>query len=266
MGCLLASPIVTSGQYEAFVGDEQMNPIACPRTLKAVYADIHDGDKKEVTISGSSVTIEPSGNDQTWVVEANLDRDTCSANVDFNVTGKPNPPPVNLTVSLWYAASYEVGRWEWEFTDPSGTLAPKTFPLNTWVDVMSQRQSLPAKCIGQDKAYHGVFADIHDGDKKEVIISGTSVTIKPFGNNQTWVVNSYLNVNKSCTAPVDFNAPGKPNPPPVPLLAAFLYNSAPTGLFKYEIEFTDPSGTLAPVDFPLNHWVELEQTANKIVI
>jgi hypothetical protein len=247
-----------SSQYEASAGDGHVNPKpSCPRTLKAVYADIHDGDKKEVTISGSSLTIRPSGNNQTWVVEAQVDRETCSASVDFNVPGKPSPPPVNITISLWYAASYARYKTEWEFTDPSGTLAPKAFPLNRWVELKSHSKPFKAKCLGKDKAYQEVFADMHDGDKKEVTISRTSVTIKPSGNNQTWVVNTKLNI-KSCTANVDFNVPGKPGPPPVPLLASFLHNHAPTGLFKYEVEFTDPSGTLAPADFPLNHWVELE--------
>jgi len=247
-----------SGRHAARDGDGQMGPKPpCPRTLKAVYADIHDGDKKEVTISDSVLTIRPSGNNQTWVVEAHLDRDTCSANVDFNVPGKPSPPPVNITVSLWYSANYSDYKTEWEFTDPSGTLAPRNFPLNRWVQLKWQTKPFKAKCLGYSNAYQGVFADMHDGDKKEVTISHTSVSIKPRGNNQTWVVNTQLDT-ESCTANVDFNVPGKPNPPPVNLLVSFLHNHAPTGLFKYEAEFTDPSGTLAPADFPLNHWVELE--------
>merc|ERR1711971_205745 len=45
--------------------------------LKAIYADMHDGDKKEITISGASMTIKPSGNNQTWMVKAALDTKSC---------------------------------------------------------------------------------------------------------------------------------------------------------------------------------------------
>jgi len=57
--------------------------------------------------------------------------------VDFNVKGKPNPPPVNLLLkigTLQYLevppskAGYPVG----VFTDPSGTIGAPTLPLNMW--------------------------------------------------------------------------------------------------------------------------------------
>merc|ERR1719149_345021 len=113
---------------------------ACPtQDTKMVYADMHDGDKKEVTISGTSMTIKPSGNNQTWVVKANLDAKSCSAIIDFNVPGKPGPPPVNLTATLigsitgWPRNVQQ--KTLFEFTDPSGTLASKDFPLNHWVQL-----------------------------------------------------------------------------------------------------------------------------------
>jgi len=45
----------------------------CPENLQATYADMHDGDKKEITISGTSLLIRPSGNNQTWEVKSELD-------------------------------------------------------------------------------------------------------------------------------------------------------------------------------------------------
>ena len=49
-----------------------------------VDADTHDGDQKEVSVSGTSLTIQPSGNDQTWIVQAAIDTTFCNASVDFN--------------------------------------------------------------------------------------------------------------------------------------------------------------------------------------
>merc|ERR1712151_223200 len=89
------------------------------------YADMHDEDKKEVTIEGTAMKIRPSGNEESWEVEAEIDVASCSALIDFNVPGKPSPPPVKLSASLWVgqsASAHEMNT-EFEFTDPSGTLA-----------------------------------------------------------------------------------------------------------------------------------------------
>merc|ERR1719245_2761590 len=107
----------------------------CPDKLKAIYADMHDGDEKAVEIDGKAMIIKPSGNDQTWVVNAELDVNSCNAIIDFNVPGKPGPPPVNLTATLWFSVSASGKKTEFEFTDPSGTLADAAFPLNHWVEV-----------------------------------------------------------------------------------------------------------------------------------
>merc|ERR1739848_737177 len=130
------------------------------------------------------MTIKPSGNDQSWVVNTEVDSDTCSASVDFNVPGKPSPPPVNLTATLLRAASHlEEGKTEFLFTDPTGKLPAG--PLNQWVELGKSSSYWTPPCPTKLKA---VYADMHDGDKNEVTISGASMTIKPFGNNQTWVV------------------------------------------------------------------------------
>jgi len=233
----------------------------CPDQLQAVFADMHDGDKKEVIISGKSMTIKPSGNDQKWVVHTELDVFTCSAVVDFNVPGKPGPPPVNLTATLWFSApaiaSAAAKKAEFEFTDPSGTLAEKSFPLNHWVELGTDGQTKSEPC---PDSLDFIYADMHDGDKKVVSISGTSITIKPSGNNQSWVVKSKLNT-KLCSAIINFNVPGKPSPPPVNLTAT-LYAAITGREFvqrKTEFEFTDPTGKLADNDFPLNRWVQISK-------
>ena len=74
-------------------------------------ADMHDGDQKIVDFHDEDdkkgtvgATIKPYGNNETWVVEVLLhfNKTVVSGIVDFNVKGKPSPPPVNLSVELWY--------------------------------------------------------------------------------------------------------------------------------------------------------------------
>lgn len=235
----------------------------CPDDLQETYLDMHDGDKKDIVIAGKSMTIKPSGSKQAWVVKTGIDPASCSATVDFNVPGKPSPPPVNLSSTLWYSISAYAKKTEFEFTDPSGKLAPKTFPLNRWIGATKITHHKPLKLCPE--SFKVVFADMHDGDKKEVTISGTSMTVKPSGNNQTWLVKAQLDP-ESCSATIDFNVAGKPSPPPVPLAATLWYTVSATSK-KRELEFTDPSGTLAPRDTPLNAWVEItDQNAHDLQI
>lgn len=235
----------------------------CPTRLHDIYADMHDGDKKEVTIEGMYMTIKPSGNKQTWSVTAELDRESCSASVDFNVPGKPSPPPVKLTAKLWYSLSGAKKKTEFEFTDPSGTIAAKGFPLNRWVSLRtSEAEQTEDPCPPR---LDPIYADMHDGDLKEVLIHNSDFTIKPSGNNQTWVVDSKIHSspNRVCSGIVDFNVKGKPSPPPVKLLATFWRQVDATAAhaWKSALEFTDPSGTLAAADLPLNTWVQLPSSA-----
>jgi|Transcript_116872 hypothetical protein len=232
----------------------------CPDELHGVYADMHDGDQKEIQISGKSLTIKPSGNNQTWVIQSEIDPTSCSASVNFNVKGKPNPPPVNLQATLWYGSSSKGKKTLFGFTDPSGTLAAKSFPLNRWVEEVKAKGS-DFSC---PHSLQSVFVDIHDGDKKELTISGQTLIIKPSGNNQTWQVKTTIEP-KSCSAIVNFDVPGKPNPPPVKLMATLMKT-----LSKYEtnfeIEFTDPSGTISSPGMPLNHWVQLQTLSGASLI
>jgi hypothetical protein len=230
-----------------------------PESLDAVFADMHDGDKKHVSIKGNSMVIKPSGNNQTWTITAVLDTSTCGAVVDFNVPGKPNPPPVNLTLSLWSALTpagrSAVSKATFEFFDPSGKLGPKDLPLNAWVQLGTNSDRPGAGCPDNFKA---VFADMHDGDKKQVEIKGSDMVITPSGNDEQWTVKAKIDKG-TCVALVDFNVKGKPNPPPVKLDLSLWNLFSGVGGFsqKVEFEFTDPSGKLAKSDFPLNTWVQL---------
>jgi len=112
-----------------------------------VVADMHDGDQKTITfgVVGHDLrvpmTIEPHGNNQTWKVETILTITPASitATVDFNVPGKPNPPPISLQVGIWTESAGTMGQGDkkrlLEFTDPSGKLAKPGFPLNTWIEI-----------------------------------------------------------------------------------------------------------------------------------
>lgn len=247
----------------ALISDRYIRPHAaakvafCPTKLHGVFADIHDGDKKEVIIAGTSMTIKPFGNDQSWVVNTEVDTELCSATIDFKVRGKPNPPPVDLLATLWYSLSATSERTELEFTDPSGTLAPDGYPLNRWVELGAGHHDAGARgsLLPCDLSLDTVFADMHDGDEKRVAVSGTSMTIKPSGNDQAWEIKSEINT-ASCSAVVDFNVSGKPNPPPVTLLATLFHSMSATQR-KVDVGFTDPSGTLARTDFPLNLWAQV---------
>jgi len=220
-----------------------------------VFADMHDGDKKEVTISGSALTIKPSGNNQTWKVTATLDTDTCDALVDFDVPGKPNPPPVKLLMRFWSGiGDVEMSGREkatFEFTDPSGKLASPATPLNSWLAVDSLGRVAGEAC---PETLRAIYADMHDGDRKAVKIEGGKITITPSGNNQTWVVEASL--DSRCSAMINFRVPGKPSPPPVDLRMA-LWHLRSGSAKKLSWEFTDPSGTLAQSGFPLNAWLQL---------
>lgn len=232
---------------------------SCPDTLDAVFADMHDGDKKKVTISGSTLTIQPSGNDQHWKVHAELDRTACSAIVDFNVHGKPSPPPVNLLATLWRAdAAAGQAKTTFEFTDPSGTLADKAAPLNQWVQVDASGSGASAaggfECPQQAQ---GVFADMHDGDKKVVKIADGKMSITPSGSTQSWSVVANLN-HASCSASVDFRVPGKPSPPPF-ALSATLWRLESSHQTKLSFEFTNPSGATPAAT--LNAWIDVSGAA-----
>jgi hypothetical protein len=221
--------------------------------LNSVFADVHDGDQKTVKLEGSFMSITPSGSDEKWLIEADFDCNTGSAVVEFNVPGKPSPPPVPLTASYWTHASAMQSKVVFEFTDPSGTLARPDFPLNQWVQLGDASASGINEC---PTSLEVVYADMHDGDKKRVVIDGSAMTITPYDNDQEWTVEAEVDA-KSCSASVDFNVPGKVDHPPVPLQATFFLASKVTGESKTIFEFTDPSGTLADATMPLNHWVEL---------
>ena len=128
------------------VAAQGAKPIVCDHSLMMVMNDMHDGDQKmfEVTalpVRGYTYTITPHNNKETWKVEGEWDALNCNASVDFNVPGKPGPPPVALTLTYFEGtggvkasggAEQPPARFA-VFSDPSGTIAPSAKPLNAWV-------------------------------------------------------------------------------------------------------------------------------------
>jgi len=224
---------------------------ASPCDLDGQFADMHDGDQKLVKVQGGNAVIT-SNSGGTWEIDTILDCKSNTMLVDFDVPGKDDHPPVPLLATLWSTSSKLASKNVFEFTDPSGTLDAPTAPLNQWVDLAHTGPSTLSAC---PTSLDAVFADMGDGDKKRVIIDGTSLTIKPSGNDQVWEVNTVLDSN--CQAVVDFKDSGKPDYPPVDLRATFWHASTAQQAAKAVFEFTDPSGTLDSPDAPLNHWVEL---------
>jgi len=99
------------------------------------FADMHDGDFKQITVFNSVMTILPYNNTETWTVTAPVDPDTCTASIDFRVPGKPGPPPCALTATIYRLMDSQKNEMvEVIFTDTSGSITddPK-LPLNAWV-------------------------------------------------------------------------------------------------------------------------------------
>ena len=128
----------------------------------------------------------------SWVVSAKLDTKFCNASIDFDVPGKPDPPPVTLTATFWTESHYmptgTVKKNAIEFTDPSGTIGPRSVPLNTWVqlDKFATEQNpsgAPKNCLEGSPL---VFKDEHDGDSKLVTLSGNQLAITSFQSSDWW--------------------------------------------------------------------------------
>ena len=116
-----------------------------------------------------------------------MDSSFCNASVDLSVPGKSNTSPRNLTMTVWkqsrHATTGTFTKRVLVFTDPSGTLAPPSVPLKTWVqlqqNVVASTKTHATECIKRDKSL--VFKDPREVDPKVVTFSENEVTLEPFG-------------------------------------------------------------------------------------
>lgn len=243
----------------------------CIPSIPLVLDDIHDGDQKMMkAVTSDTFTIQSYPNTTQWEVKGQWDIN-CAALIDFNVPGKENPPPNDVKISVWvmqsaYMSTMKLG---FEFSDPMGQLAPKNEPINVWISAALPSLSesifdhvkVPTRTQGSPciyTPYHKdkVFDDMHDSDQKGVLVEKAEVTIKPHDNDQEWVVKSTFDEN--CVATVDFDVPGKPNPPPHPLTLSIWDMASVTGEVQVAMVFTEPQAG-PPVGPPLNIWVPQSQ-------
>ena len=137
-----------------------------------------------------------------------MDPILCNAVVDFDIPGKPNPPPVKLTATVWTQSQYlptgTLEKYAIEWTDPSGKLASPSTPLNTWVQKQNRVvNSDPAQesCLEDSPV---IFRDQHDDDSKVVTLSGNQLSITPFGNNARLSTSLQFPILGPCFLPVLF--------------------------------------------------------------
>merc|ERR1719313_2052701 len=101
------------------------------------FADMHDGDEKAVTFQ-DNVIIQPTSTEEDWkVVCTDYDASMCTFMCNFNVSGKPDPPPVPLMGTVWGLTNESKGKKiSIEWTDPTETISPsKNYPINAWIEV-----------------------------------------------------------------------------------------------------------------------------------
>ena len=115
-------------------------------------------------------------------MHATIDPEFCTAVVDFDVPGKPNPPSVRLTATVGIQSRFlltgTLEKYAIEWTDPSGRLGPPSVPLNTWVqmeDVAGTKSCIQGSPM--------VFKDLNDENLKLVTLSGNRLSITPFGTD-----------------------------------------------------------------------------------
>lgn len=249
----------------------------CLPTIPLVLDDIHDGDQKRIQrVEWDTFVIQPYPNTSEWHVDGKFDIN-CVALIDFNVTGNSDYPPVPLKMSMWVMQNIAIPsavKLGFEFTDPTATLAPRTQPMNIWTSsALSSPLQVPAmipqRNLGernqkvQDSSCgiytpHGqseIFYDLAEWDEKAVAVNddhnNETLTIVPYGNNETWTVETTL--DDDCVAMVDFNVPNYPNPPPTSLVMSVWGMASISGEDKQAMVYTEPLAS--PIGSPENVWV-----------
>ena len=133
-----------------------------------------------------------------------MDMVSCNASVDFNVPGKSNAPPRYLTMTVWKqsrrATTGVFTKHVLVFTDPSGTVAPPSMPLKTWVqlqqDVVASknlRGVAPKGCIKSGASL--VFQDQQEGNSTVVTFAENEVALAPFGASNERFSNYFCNAH-----------------------------------------------------------------------
>jgi hypothetical protein len=215
----------------------------CP-SVSGAFADMHDGDAKNVSVSAGFVTISQDA-PVAWDLTVPLNLSECSAVIDFSKSKKPAHPPVPLKATFRRTS---VGTTLLEFTDPSSTIAPdKDFPLNLWTTAPDS-PATPSQCAEFPST---VFNDMHDGDNKTVSLANGMLTL---GQAGIWNLTTPINTS-TCQATVDFSKTTKPAKPPVPLVVTVAMQAGFGGK-GFVMTWRDPSSTISPsAAYPINMWL-----------
>tara|TARA_B100001093_G_C26811405_1_gene1007737 strand:+ start:441 stop:863 length:423 start_codon:yes stop_codon:yes gene_type:complete len=99
-----------------------------------IFYDIHDSDYKKIIFKDNNYTILPFKSNQKWIVNGKLNSDFTSM-VNFNVKGKPNPPPIDIQLRLVNILDNNDKNLAAVFFDPTGKISPPNIPLNIWYNV-----------------------------------------------------------------------------------------------------------------------------------
>ena len=237
----------TLAPFVVFTATAQHDP-TCGFFNNLTMADMADGDNKFLTLDKDN-NLFLSQNDPKWTAMSIVETSTCTALIDFSQSDKPDVPPVPLLLEIDQTS---LGEIKLIFTDPSGTLNPSpTYPLNVWTSVppMSMLDDCPT--FNAESTFH----DFHDGDDKLVSYDPENGSFK-LGQTDVdvpWSLTTNMDP-EGCTAMVDFKSSGKADFPPVPLLATLFVSSGNSQIEHIMVQFTDPSGTIADPDYPLNVW------------
>lgn len=239
----------------AAAAQAQDSAVANSCNLKeSVFADMHDGDEKVVSIQDGTMIITSAY--QKFVTP--IDCSTHKAMVNASWSGHA---PVPIQATLYTSWSVAGEKTTIIFTDTNGQLVDNPeFPLNQWVQETPTKPERKFRCPTEVSLD---FQDVHDGDAKHVEIKGEEMIITPVGSDPhwgpvAWKVKAKFD-QKSCSALVDFDVAGKTDHPPVPLLATYWFDEnqmAYAKEYRETLEFTDPSGTLAEASMPLNRWIQ----------
>ena len=256
---------VSSIRSVAFFATCASAAAACPGDDKMfVLNDVHDGDSKALHFLSGRVFVTPVGNEEKWRVVATVDEASCSALIDFNVTGKPNPPGCALNLTLFTATTQALApKLVGVFTDPTDACnfgEPGT-PLNAWIEEVPAPSDV-APSASRSAAFdcpssgNFTFGDMHDGDAKSVALAGAAVTIRPAFNSETWEIDATVSAT-NCSAMINFDVPGKPSPPPCALAATAWKLEDELGGVTRMWEYTDVLGCITKdTKKPLNAWVQ----------
>jgi hypothetical protein len=230
---------------------------------------MHDGDQKTVVLADGVVTISQGS---TWSTSFSLDSTSCRGDVNFTVSGKPNPPASNLTFAILKSLATEhscdsPSNYVLSFSAVNDT---SYNPVNQWVQPPADAETLQStgfKCFPSDEIIGTqIFSDMKDGDKKNVAFDCTSestcaLTIKPNDpSTGNWNISAVVNKG-NCSAMIDFSS--KDASAGV-LQATFRVSrfhgqhiqlDQTPGPLEYFIEFVTPETTTQ-----VNQWVQTKGT------